>query len=410
MKNLKEADVKSKIVLVRCDFNVPIEDGKITDNHRITEAMPTIQDLKKRGAKVVLMSHRGRPEKQKSFKKEGSFSSLKEVIFKEDREYSLKPIFKELEGMLEHVEFVNDCIGKRVERKISKMSDGDVLLLENLRYYEDERACGEEFSKRLSEMGDIYVNNAFSAAHRNHASITGVAKYLPSYPGYIFEREIKVLSKIRDNPERPLVAIIGGAKISSKSKTIKHFLEKADYVLVGGVVANTILSIEGLTQADYLPDEKVIKDLEDVNLTSQKLHLPVDVVASSDYESYLRHTSVGKVRSEEEIYDLGPETIELYSDIIREAETIVWAGPLGFFEHEKFEDGTKLIGQRFVENEDGLTVIGGGDTGAAMKKFGLRNYVDHVSLGGGAMLEFLSGGELPGLKALKENEESKQSS
>ena len=402
MKNLKDADVKSKVVLVRCDFNVPInKKGEVVDDYRITQAMPTVKDLTKRGAKVVLMSHRGRPEKQKSFKKEGTFSSLKDVIFKEDREYSLKPVFKRLEDLLEKVYFVNDCIGKRVDREINKLKEGEVLLLENLRYYEDEAECGKEFSKRLSEPADIYVNNAFSASHRGHASISGVPKHLPSYPGYLFKREVKVLTKLRDNPQRPFVVIVGGAKISSKSKTIEYFLEKADDIVVGGKVANSILSIEGLTQGDYLPDKSIVDNLKNINLTSQKLHLPVDVVASSDHESYLRHTSVGKVRKEEDIFDIGPETIELYSDIIRDAETIVWAGPLGFFEHEKFEDGTNLIGRRVVENESALTVIGGGDTGAAMNKFGLRDYVDHISLGGGAMLEFLSDGDMPGLEALK---------
>ncbi len=402
MQNLKEADVKNKVVLIRCDFNVPINDeGEVTDDYRITQAMPTVKDLTKRGAKVVLMSHRGRPKKQKSFKKEGTFSSLKEVIFKEDRDYSLKPVFNRLQDLLEKIYFVNDCIRKRVDREIKKLKAGEVLLLENLRYYEDEAECGKEFSKRLAESADIYVNNAFSASHRDHASISGAPKHLPAYPGYLFEREVKVLTKLRDKPKRPFVVIVGGAKISSKSKTIEYFLDKADDIVVGGKVANSILSIEGLTQGDYLPDEKVIKNLEGINLTSQKLHLPVDVVASSDYESYLRHTSVGKVRKEEDIYDIGPETIELYSDIIREARTVVWAGPLGFFECEKFEAGTNLIGQRVVENENALTVIGGGDTGAAMNKFGLRDYVDHISLGGGAMLEFLSDGDMPGLEFLK---------
>lgn len=400
MRDIKNQDVKNKVVLVRCDFNVPIKNNKVTDNYRITEAMPVVKNLKKRGAKVVLISHRGRPKEQRSFKNKGAYSDLK-LTERKDKEFSLKPVFEELEGLIDDVYFVEDCVGKKVKKEIDNMDVGDVLLLENLRYYEDEQKCGEEFSKSLSELGDLYVNNAFSAAHRNHASITGIPKYLPSFPGNLFEREIKVLRRIKEKPKRPLVVIVGGAKISSKSKTIRHFIDEADNIIVGGKVANSLLSIKGFTKGDYLPEEEVVDNLKDINLTSQKLNLPVDVVASSDPDNYLRHVSVGKVREDEEIYDLGPETIELYGDIIRGAKTIIWAGPLGFFEHEKFGKGTNLIGQRVVENEEALTVIGGGDTGAAMKKFGLRSYIDHVSLGGGAMLEFLSDGKMPGLDALR---------
>ncbi|MGM0439379.1 MAG: phosphoglycerate kinase [Patescibacteria group bacterium] len=401
MKKLHDAEVKNKIVLVRCDFNVSVKDGEVVDDFRITEAMPTIKDLVKRGAKVVLMSHMGRPENQKSFKKEGTFSSLKDIIFKEDRENSLKPVYKELDMLLDKAFFVNDCIGKRVDRKVKNLNPGEVLLLENLRYYEDEEEGGEEFSRRLASVADIYVNNAFSASHRDHASISGVANLLPSYPGYLFEREVKFLNKLKKDPESPFVVIVGGAKVSSKAKTIEHFMKKADKILVGGKVANAILTIRGLTKKSDLPEKDVEEKLENINLTSQKLYLPVDVVASSDYESYIRHTSVGEVRKEEDIFDIGPETVELFNKIIREAKTIVWAGPLGFFENEKFQNGTNSIAKRMVENDKALKVIGGGDTGFALKKFGLRDYVDHVSLGGGAMLTFLSDEKMPGLDCLK---------
>ncbi len=401
MNNLKEAEVKNKRVLVRCDFNVPIEEGKVVDDYRITQAMPTIRDLVKREAKVILVGHLGRPDKQKSFKKEGSYASLKEVVKKEEREDSLKPVYNELEKYFDNISFVNDCIGKRASRKVGNMEPGDVVLLENLRYYEDEQKCGDEFSRGLAELADIYVNNAFSASHRDHASISELPKHLPAFPGYLFERETRILSKIKDKSEKPMVVIIGGAKIKSKAKAIKYFMKEADYLLVGGKVANSILAIKGLAQNNLLPSKEVIDELEGINLTSQKLHLPVDVVASSDHENYFRHTPPGKVREEEEILDIGPETVELYGDIIREAKTIVWAGPLGWFENEKFQDGTKLVAQRIIENENSLKVIGGGDTGAALGEFGLRKYIDHASLGGGAMLRFLSEKNMPGLEALK---------
>lgn len=402
MRSLKDANLKDKKVLVRCDFNVSVNNkGEIVDDIRITQAMPTIKYLVEQGAKVILMSHMGRPEKQKSFQKEGTFASLKDVIFKEDRQYTLKPVYKELEKHLEDVQFINDCIGKRVDRKVNSLKQGQVLLLENLRYYEDEEKNGEYFARRLADLGDLYVNNAFSASHRDHASISGVVKNLPAYPGFLFEREVRVLSRLKEDVKRPLVVIVGGAKMASKIKTIDYFMDRADYVLLGGKVANGVLAIRGLATNIKLPSEDVVKKLEAVSLTSRKLRLPVDVVASSDPEGYLRHTGPGKVRKEETIYDIGPETVKLYSEIIREANTIVWAGPLGFFEKDNFATGTKRIAQKIVQNDDALKITGGGDTSFALKKFNLRDYIDHVSLGGGAMLTFLSDEEFPGLKALE---------
>ncbi len=399
MKNLKKAQVENKKILVRCDFNVPIEDGVVTDDYRIIQSLPTVKNLVSRGAKVILISHRGRPKKKKKFNDNKLSRFLKDFLHDDD--LSLEPVVEVLKSNLEEVSFIHDCVGSQVEKRVNKMKPGEVILLENLRYYEGEEAGNDQFSKKLAELADIYVNNAFSASHRDHASITGVTDFLTSYPGYLFRKEVKFLTRLKERPDRPLVVIVGGAKISSKIKTIKHFMKRADSLLVGGKVANSILALKGVVDSHFLPDRDLVEKLEDLNLTSTKLNLPVDVVASSDHESYLRHTSIGKVRKNEEIFDIGPETVDLYADIIREAGTIVWAGPLGFFENSKFEKGTRAIGRRVAENEEALTVIGGGDTGAAFNKFGLRRYVDHVSLGGGAMLNFLSDGEMPGLNALE---------
>ena len=400
MKDLQEVEVKNKIVLMRCDFNVPIEGGEVVDDYRITQVMPTIKDLVGRGAKVVLMSHMGRPKSQKRFR--SSFSGkVKNLFFKKDENFSLKPVYKELKNHLTKVSFAGDCVSQKTEKKIQNLKSGEVLLLENLRYYSDEEEGGSSFTSRLASFGDIYINDAFSASHRDHASVSKIANELDCYPGYLFEREVKFLSRIKRNPQKPMVVIVGGAKVKSKAKTIKEFMDKADHVLVGGKVANAILAIRGITDKE-LPTEDVIKKLKKVDLTSPKLHLPVDVKASSDFNEYVRTAGVGEVRKGEDIYDIGPETINIYGDILKEARTIVWAGPLGFFENKRFEDGTKLTGQEVVKNGAALKIIGGGDTGAALNSFNLRDGMDHVSLGGGAMLTFVSGEKMPGLEALKE--------
>ncbi len=401
MKNLKDISVKNKKVLVRCDFNVSIENGVVVDDFRIKEAMPTIRSLSARGAKVVLMSHLGRPKKQKSFKEEGVFSSLKDFIFDGNGDDSLKPVYRELSKHLDKIFFVNDCIGSRVERRIKRMTPGDVLLLENLRYYKEEEECDEDFSKMLSRLGDIYVNNAFSVSHRNHASISGVTNYLKSYPGLLLERETRVLGRLKKRVNHPFVVIVGGAKIDSKMKTVDCFVDRADAILLGGKVANTILIAKGLATNKPLPDEETIKRLEKIDPASPKFRLPVDVIASSDEgATHVREAGVGEVRKKEEIYDIGPETIEIYSNVIREARTIVWAGPLGYFEKKEFRKGTEVIAKRIIENSNALSVIGGGDTGYALKMLNLREYVDHISAGGGAMLSFLSNEKMPGLEAL----------
>ncbi len=400
MKSIKEADVKDKKVIVRCDFNVSVDDkGRVVDDMRIKEAMPTIEDLIKREAKVILISHFGRPEKKKSFKSEGDFSSLKEVVSPEKRDCSLYPVYLDLKKKISDIDFYRDCVGKRVKRKVAKMSSGSVLLLENLRYYEDEEENGRAFSVALSSLADIYVNNAFSASHRDHASIVGLPNYLPAYTGYLFERELRFLSRIKQRVERPFVVLVGGAKITSKAKTIDFFLTEADKLLIGGKVANKVMSYRGEIDEPLTDKEKEI--MKGIDFDSEKINLPVDVVVSKDEGKRDRRTIDVKSVKKGEVFDIGSKTISEYSEIISQAKTILWAGPMGFFEHEKFEEGTKKIGEAVVDSS-ALKIIGGGDTGFAMKKFGLREKIDHISLGGGAMLNFLSDKEMPGVKALKE--------
>lgn len=310
MKTLKDFNVKNKRVLVRCDFNIPLDEKEnIADDFRIKQTIPTIEYLLKNEAKVILMSH---------------LANNKSLFVIEER----------LEKYLGSEEFT---------------------LLENLRFNKGEKENDDNFAKELAQLGDIYINDAFGVCHRKHASVVGVPKYLPSGAGFLLEKEIEVLSKVLKNPERPLVVIIGGNKIESKAKVIEQFLEKADYVLIGGRIAEQI------------------KD------KSNKLYIPVDSKNG---------------------FDIGPKTIKIFSEIIKKARTILWAGPLGKFEDSVYEQGTKKVAKLIVKNNQAFKIAGGGDTIFALTKFGLRDKFDHISTGGGAMLQFLSGEELPGLKAL----------
>lgn len=323
MKTLKDFDVKNKRVLVRCDFDIPLDEkGNITDDFRIKKVIPTIEYLIENKSKVILMGHLGRPGGK-------AVKTLK-----------VEPVRKKL----------SEILGISIKEK-----DSQVILLENLRFDKRERENDSGFAQELAKLGDIYINDAFANSHRDHASIVGVPKYLPSGAGFLLEKEIKVLSNILENSEHPLVAIIGGIKIESKAKVIEQFLEKADHVLIGGKIAYNL------------------------NLTSSKLHLPVD---------------------HKDGLDIGPKTIEMFSEIIRKAKMIVWAGPLGKFEDPVYEQGTKQIAEEISKNDKAFKIAGGGDTIFALTKWGLRDKFDHISTGGGAMLQFLSGEELPGLKAL----------
>lgn len=393
MKNLKEFDVKNKRVLVRCDFNVPLdrkgEQTEVSDDFKIRESLATIEYLIREGAKVILMSHLGRPKK-------GENLSLRPVALK------LKELLKK------NVKFSKDCLGRETEKEIAGMKAGEVMLLENLRFYEEEEAGDLDFAGRLAELGDIYINDAFGASHRSHASIVGITKFLPSGAGFLLQKEVEALSKILNDPERPLVAVIGGAKIETKIMVIKKFLEKADHLLLGGKIANSVLAVKGIWLFGEPMPAEAVREIKKIDLTSIKLHLPVDVLICPDGRSemkwekrYVSQSALAKVEENELLLDIGKETIDIFSKIIKEARTIVWSGPLGLSENPLFENGTKETALAIAGNRQAFKVAGGGETAQFINKNGLKEKFDHLSTGGGAMLEFLSGRKFPGIEALE---------
>lgn len=387
MRNLKDFDVKNKRVLVRCDFNVPInEKGEVEDIFKIKQSLPTIEYLVKNNAKVILMSHLGEPG-----------GKIVEGL-------RLGPIQEKLTDLLEiSVIKAPDCVGKSIESETRNMEPGEILLLENLRFHKEEQENDLGFAKELSRLGDIYINDAFGVCHREHASVAGITEFLPSGMGLLLEKEVEVLSRVLENPERPLTAIIGGAKIATKIKVIKSFLEKADNLLLGGKVANTLLIISGVCKDRVCPEEDLAKEAKSFDLGSSKIHLPKDAIVSLDIagKSYVRQSLMEKAEKDELLLDIGPETLKDFSEIVGKAKMIVWAGPMGLFENPLFENGTRELAERIVENTQAYKIIGGGDTVSAMAKFGLLEKFDHVSTGGGAMLCFLGGEKLPGLEALE---------
>jgi len=385
-KTLKDINVKGKRVLVLCDFNVPLkENGAIADDLKIQKAIPTLKLLKRRKAKVIILSHLGRPEG------------------KQVKKLSLKVVQKRISELLNSkVAFVSEYVGKKVVKRTQALAAGEILLLENVRFCAAEKKNEPRFAKQLAELGDIYCNNAFSVSHRASASVVGVPALLPAVAGPLLEKEVRVLGRAQKKPWRPLVAIIGGAKIPSKIPLIQSFLETADHVLVGGKLANVLLQVKGIIVGKPWPAEEVVQRIASIELTSPKLHLPVDALASLDKKgkSYIRTVAPGRARNEEMILDIGTDTIAMFSEIIKEAKMIIWAGPLGFFEKAPFDEGTKAIADAIIRNHKAYTIVGGGDTVFALGRFGLREHFDHVSLGGSALLQFLSQNQLPGLKAL----------
>lgn len=388
MKNLRNKNIKGLKVIVRCDLNVPIRNGKVLDDFRIKKLIPTIDYLRNQGAKIILITHLGEPNGR-------------------DLSFSVRPVAKRLWELVQgRLKFVNDTIGKNVEKEIDEMKEGDIIVLENLRFYKEEKQNDDDFSRSLARLGDIFVQDAFGACHRNHSSIVGITKYIDSFPGLLLEEEIRVLSDALVSPDRPLVSIVGGFKVSSKIKVIKSLLDKSDYLLLGGRVANSLLISKGLYVKDLLSseEEELMEVAKEINLTDPKLQLPIDGVMGliNFDEDYSRIGGIGSIRKEEDVYDIGPETIEKYKNILSTAKTIIWNGPLGYFEKEKFSKGTeeiaKMIGQI---NREVFSIVGGGETVEAIQKLGIENQFDHISTGGGAMLDFIAGKELPGIKALE---------
>ncbi|HHT35747.1 MAG: phosphoglycerate kinase [Candidatus Wallacebacter cryptica] len=390
-KMIQDVDVKGKRVLMRVDFNVPMNDqGEITDDKRITAALPSIQYLVEQGAKVILMSHFGRPKGK-------VVDSMR-----------MDPIAEHLGRLLgKTVIKVDDCIGPEVEAKAAEMQDGDVMLLENVRFYAEEEANDPEFAKKLAALGDVYVNDAFGTAHRAHASTEGVAHYLPAVAGFLMEKELKFLGGAVNDPKRPFVAILGGAKVQDKIAVIESLLNKVDTLIIGGGMAYTFLKAKGyeigksLLDADRIDFCRTI--MEQAEAKGVKLLLPVDIVVAKEFAADAENKVVAadQIPADWEGLDIGPKTVELFSEAVKSAATVVWNGPMGVFEWEAFANGTKQVAQAMAES-DAITIIGGGDSAAAVEQAGLAEKMTHVSTGGGASLEFLEGKELPGVAALND--------
>ena len=402
MKSIKDLKVEGRRVLVRCDFNVSLdEEGGIVDDLRLRQALPTINYLREKKAKIVLMSHFKEPEKKWRLEDEK----------KEKLSTSIYPIKKRLEQLLEsEIFFVGGCVGREVQEKINELGEGEILLLENVRAYEEEKEASEDFAQEIAKQGDVFINDAFSVSHRDHATVSKIPLFLESGMGVFFEEELEILKKLVKNPRQPVVAVVGGAKVESKIKALNFFLEEADHLLLGGKIANMVLIVRGVAINLKKPPEEVTAIVKEMDYTSPKLHLPVDVVTSRDNkgESGVAKKGPGKVEEGEDIYDIGEETINLFGDIIKNAGTIIWAGPLGLSEVEAFSKGTKSVGRHVIENKEAVKIVGGGDTLKAFRQFDLIDEIDLVSSGGGAMLAFITGGAMPGIEALKLNREKNE--
>ena len=388
-KTIEDIDVSGKRVLVRCDFNVPQdEEGNITDDRRIIAALPTIKYLMEHNAKVILCSHLGRPK--------GEFNM----------KYSLKPIAKRLSELLgKKVHMADDVIGDSAKSLVASLREGDVMLLENVRFHKEEEANDMAFSKALAELADVYVNDAFGTAHRAHASTEGVAKYLPAVCGYLIQKEINVMGKALNNPVRPFVAILGGKKVSDKINVITNLIDKVDELLIGGGMAYTFFKAKGYEIGKSIcEDDKVelAKELmEKAAHKGVKLLLPVDNVVATEFSNDAESKVVAsnEIPADWEGVDIGPETVKLYGDALKNAKTVIWNGPMGVFEFDKFAVGTNEIA-KILGGLDAITIIGGGDSAAAIEKGGFADKMTHISTGGGASLEFLEGKELPGIACL----------
>lgn len=388
--SIDDIQVKGKRVLVRVDFNVPVDDnGQITDDRRIKAAIPTIKSLTDRGAKVILVSHFGRPKGSPNVK------------------YRMDAMGKRLSELIgKSVVKVNDCIGAEPKKAIEGLPEGGIVLLENVRFYKEEEANDEGFAKNLADLADLYVNDAFGTAHRAHASTAGVAKFLkPAVSGYLMQKEIDIMGKALSNPERPFVAILGGAKVADKLGVIKNLLEKVDTLIIGGGMAYTFLKAQGMEIGRSLLDAEKIEFAKEMMAEAKsrniKLLLPVDVVVTDDFKKPTMSKTVAadQIPSDLQGVDIGPETIKLFAEEIEAAKTVIWNGPMGVFELPEFAVGTKAVAEALACSK-GTTIVGGGDSAAAVEQMGYAAKVTHVSTGGGASLEFMEGIELPGVAAL----------
>jgi phosphoglycerate kinase len=386
-KTIGDVEVGGKRVLVRVDFNVPLAEGKVADDTRIRAALPTINYLLEQGAKVILMSHLGRPKGR--------------VV----DELRLDPVAERLTELLGRpVRKLDDCVGPEVETAVAEMRPGDVILLENTRFHAEDESNDPAFARKLASLADIFVNDAFGAAHRAHASTVGVAEYLPAVAGFLMEKELTFLGQVLTAPEHPFMAILGGAKVSDKIGVIDNLLTKVDGLLIGGGMANTFLKAQGYEICQSLvEDDSLDVARETLKRAGEKLALPVDVVVADrfDAEANSEIVSVDQVPEDWRILDIGPETVDLFKQRLAGARTVVWNGPMGVFEFPRFAAGTEAIA-RILAESGATTIIGGGDSVAAVEQAGLADKMTHISTGGGASLEFLEGKELPGVAALLE--------
>lgn len=387
-KTLKDIQVEGKKVLCRVDLNVPMEDGVVTDDTRIRAVLPTVKYLVGNGAKVILITHLGRPKG--------------EVV----EELRLDPVAKKLGELLEKEVAKADAVyGEEVDDKIASLQNSDVLLLENIRFEKGEEKNDPALIEELAKLADIFVNDAFGTAHRAHASTTGVAEKLPSVAGFLMEKEIDVLGKALENPERPFTAIIGGSKVKDKIKVIDKFLDKVDNLIIGGGLACTFLKAKGYEIGNSLLEEDKIdlakSFIEKAKEKGVHFYIQTDAVIADDFnkDANVKNVAADEITPGWMCLDIGEETAKTYSEVIKESKLIVWNGPMGVFELEPFANGTKAVANALAETE-GYTVIGGGDSAAAVEQFGVSNKMDHVSTGGGASLEFMEGKVLPGIKAL----------
>ena len=388
-KTIRDMEFKGRKVLVRVDFNVPLQDGEISDDTRMRAVLPTIQFLINQGARIILCSHLGRPKGQ--------------VV----ESLSLRPVADHLSNLLgKPVAFSPDCVGEVAKTAASKLKNGDVLLLENTRFHTQEKANDDGFANELASLADIFVNDAFGSAHRTHASTVGVAHKLPAVAGFLMEKELQYLGEALAEPEHPFVAILGGAKISDKIGVVDRLLQMVDRMLIGGGMANTFLAAQGFDMAESLVEEDaVITAAEILERAGDRLLLPIDLVIADEFNEKAEHKSVavGSIPEGWRAMDIGPETVRVFCTEIEDARLVVWNGPMGVFEFESFAVGTQALAAAVAEC-GGTTIVGGGDSAAAIRQAGLTDSISHVSTGGGAALEFLEGKILPGVDALLDKE------
>lgn len=386
-KTIRDVPVTHKRVIVRVDFNVPLADGQVADDTRIRAAQPTIQHLLDNGARVILMSHLGRPKGQ-----------VKE-------ELRLAPVGERLSALLDRpVKVMLDCIGPKVRAAAESLAEGEVMLLENLRFHPEERKNDPAFAQELASLAELYVNDAFGTAHRAHASTAGIADYLPAVAGLLMEKEIEFLGRALENPARPFIAIMGGAKISDKIGVIENLLTRVDRLLIGGGMANTFLEAQGLEVGDSLVEDDALDTARDLLARSgDRLLLPLDAVVADEFADAAASMTVqvGGVLPGWRILDIGPQTIARFEKALKGAKTVVWNGPMGVFEFPNFAAGTVALA-RALSKLDATTIIGGGDSAAAVRQAGLSDKMTHISTGGGASLEMLEGKDLPGLAVLED--------